>query len=131
MTTSNDPRGVATLISDLTQQVSTLVQTELKLLRAEIYEKLDQLGSGAAEVTAGAICLLAALIVLLQAVVVALVKAGLGAGWASLLVGVVVAALGLFLIWRGKSNLSTSNLMPERTQEQLRRDADVAKEQVP
>ena len=130
MTPNSDSRGVATLISDLAQQTSTLIQTELKLLRAEFYEKVGQLGSGAAEVAAGAICLLAALLVLLQALVVALVKTGLGAGWASLLVGVVVAVFGVILIWRGKSNLSSANLAPERTQDQLRRDAQVVKEQV-
>jgi hypothetical protein len=42
--TAGSDGGIATLISDLAQQGSTLVQTELKLLRAEVYEKLGQMG---------------------------------------------------------------------------------------
>lgn len=131
MSAQTDPRSVPTLISDLTQQVATLIQTEIRLLRAEISEKLGQLGSGAAEVGAGAICLLAALMVLLQALVIGVSKIGdMGMGWASLIVGVLVAILGAILVKAGTNNLSPSNLTPERTQEQLRRDAMVAKEQL-
>lgn len=131
MSMSTDPRSVPTLISDLAQQVTTLMQTEVRLLRAEMSEKLGQLGSGAAEVAAGAICLLAALLVLLQALVVGVAQIGdMGVGWASLIVGVVIAVIGALLVKAGSSNLSPSNLAPERTQEQLKRDAQVAKEQV-
>jgi hypothetical protein len=142
MSVNSDPRSVPTLISDLAQQVTTLMQTEVRLLRAEMSEKLGQLGSGAAEVAAGAICLLAALLVLLQALVIAIARigadpadpaiqnSGIGMGWASLIVGVVVAGIGAFLVRNGTKNLSPSNLTPERTQEQLSRDAQVVKEQI-
>ena len=131
MSVSTDPRSVPALISDLAQQVTTLMQTEVRLLRAEMSEKLGQLGSGAAEVAAGAICLLAALMVLLQALVIGVSRIGdMGMGWASLIVGVVVAVIGAVLVKTGTSNLSPSNLTPERTQEQLKRDAQVAKEQM-
>ncbi|TIP55638.1 phage holin family protein, partial [Mesorhizobium sp.] len=61
MTNNQESRGLATLVSDLAQQVTTLLQTESRLLRAEISEKISKAGSGAAEILAGAICLLAAL----------------------------------------------------------------------
>ncbi|TKB96621.1 MAG: phage holin family protein, partial [Mesorhizobium sp.] len=95
MTDNQDTRSLTTLVSDLAQQVTTLLQTESRLLRAEISEKLSRAGAGAVEVMGGVICLLAALMVLLQALVIALASAGLGAGWSSLLVGVVVAVLGV------------------------------------
>jgi hypothetical protein len=125
-----DERSLATLISDLAQQGSTLVRTEAKLLRAELSEKAAALGSGAIEVGAGAICLLAALMVLLQALVIALANAGLGAGWSSLLVGVVVAAFGAVLVRNGSAKFDPSELNPDRTTDQLKRDARVIKEQV-
>ena len=78
----------------------------------------------------GVICLIAALIVLLQALIIALAKAGLGAGWSSLLVGVVVAGLGLVLLRAGTKMLSPSELNPDRTEEQLKRDVRVVKDQV-
>ncbi|RUU48971.1 phage holin family protein, partial [Mesorhizobium sp. M6A.T.Ca.TU.002.02.2.1] len=35
MTNNQESRGLATLVSDLSQQVTTLLQTESRLLRAE------------------------------------------------------------------------------------------------
>ena len=130
MTMSPDDRSVPTLLSDLAQQASALVQTEVRLLRVELSEKLALMGTGGAEVLAGALCLLAALLILLQALVIALANLGLGPGWASLLVGIVVAALGAFLVRNGSAQLSPSNLTPTRMQEQISRDLRVAKEQL-
>ncbi|MER9210228.1 phage holin family protein, partial [Mesorhizobium sp. M0771] len=91
---------------------------------------LTKAGAGAAEVLGGAICLLAALLVLLQALIIALTRAGLGAGWSSLLVGVVVAVLGVILLRTGTASMAPSELTPDRTQGQLKRDASAIKEQV-
>jgi len=93
-------------------------------------EKLGQVKNGAIEMVAGSICLLAALLVLLQALIVALADLGLGAAWASLLVGVVVAILGVILFRMGSSNIAAENLAPERTQAQLDRDVRAVKEQI-
>ncbi|MER9328645.1 phage holin family protein [Mesorhizobium sp. M0488] len=125
-----DNRSLAMLVSDLAQQVTTLLQTEGRLLRAELAEKASNAGAGAVEVLGGAICLIAALVVLLQALVIALASAGLGPGWSSLLVGVVVAGLGVILLRTGKASMNASELTPERTQDQLKRDARVIKEQL-
>ena len=130
MNDASDGRGLGTLVSDLAQQLTTLLKTEGNLLRAEISENAKKAGAGAIEVLGGAILLLAALMVLLQALVIALAEAGLGAGWASLLVGVVVAVVGIILLKKGSAGLSPSELTPTRTAEQLKRDARVAKDQV-
>jgi hypothetical protein len=130
MSADQDGRSLATLVSDLAQQVTNLLQTEGRLLRAEVSEKAAKAGAGAVEVLAGALCLLAALMVLLQALVIALANAGLGAGWSSLLVGIVVAVLGVFLLRSGTASMAPSELAPDRTQEQLKRDARVIKDQV-
>jgi len=130
MTPGQDDRSLVGLISDLSQQVTSLLQTEGKLLRTELYEKAEQAGTGAAEVLGGAICLMAALLILLQALVIALANAGLGAGWSSLIVGLVVAALGAFLVRNGASNMKPSQLTPDRTTDQFKRDATVIKDQI-
>ena len=67
--------------------------------------------------------------ILLQALVAALAEAGLGFGWASLIVGLAVAFVGLILVLRGKAKISASELAPSRTTEQLRKDANLAREQ--
>jgi len=130
MAENTDTRSLVTLVGDLAQQVTQLLQTEGKLLRAEMTEKLTKAGAGAIEVLGGAICLLAALLVLLQALVIALAQAGLGAGWSSLLVGVIVAILGVVLMRNGSANMKPSDLTPERTQDQFKRDVRAVKEQL-
>jgi len=129
MTPDKDSRSIPALFSDLVQQLSTLVQTEGKLLRSELSQSAHKLGSGAMEVGAGALLLLAALMILLQALIVALSNLGLDPAWASLLVGVVVAVIGAILVKRGTANMAPSELTPDRTAEQLRKDAALAQEQ--
>ena len=61
--------------------------------------------------------------------IVALTNLGMGAGWASLLVGVVVGIVGLVLLQNGRSLLK-EGIVPKRTQAQVQRDAEMLKEQV-
>lgn len=124
-----DPRSVPQLLGDLTREVTTLVRKEVQLIRAEFSEKVTQLEVGAGSVAAGAICLLVALNVLAGALVIALTEF-MGAGWAALLVGVVLAVLGAVLVKKGASNLSPSELVPERTAHQVSQDATMLREQV-
>jgi len=130
MNGNDEGRGVMGLVSDLADQASTLVRTEFRLLRTEMSEKFDQVKNGTIEVIAGAICLLVALMVLVQALIIALAEMGLGGGWASLLVGVVLAVLGYIMVKAGSSNMSAANLTPDRTQNQLSQDARAVKEQM-
>ena len=78
----------------------------------------------------GVVLALAALMVLLQALVIGISEAGVPPGWASLIVGVVVAIIAYVLIHKGTSDLKASNLAPDRTMGSLKRDAQVVKEQV-
>lgn len=129
MTPDKDNRSIPNLFSDLVQQLSALVQTEGRLLRSELSQSAHRVGNGAMEVAAGAMLLLAALIVLLQALIAAIVNMGLDPAWASLLIGIVVAVIGAVLVKRGTANMSPSEMAPNRTTDQLRKDAALAKEQ--
>lgn len=128
MSDPQDTRGVGTLIGDLVEQTTTLVQTEIRLLRSEISDKFKVAVGGITEILAGALLLMVALLVLVQALVVALAT-WLGAGWASLLVGVVIAVVGFVLVRQGTANLDPSTLAPDQTTDQLAKDAAVVKEQ--
>lgn len=122
-------RSIPQLLSDFTSDFTNLLRKESELVRAEFSEKLGQLARGGGEMAAGAICLLAALLVLLQALVIALSKL-MDPAWASLLVGVVVAIVGVVLLRAGAKTAQVSNLKPDRTVRQLEKDAQLAKEQV-
>jgi hypothetical protein len=129
MNHASDPRSVPQLLTDLLGEVTTLFRKEAQLVRAELSEKVSQLQIGAGSALAGAICLLVALNILAGALVIALSEI-MGAGWAALLVGVVIAAIGVVLLKKGASDLSPSNLTPDRTMQQVTRDANLVREQV-
>ncbi len=135
-----DTRSVPQLLSDLARELTTLFRKEGQLIRAELSEKTSQLVVGLGEMAAGAICLLVSLNVLAGALVVAIARigadqadpaiqdSGIGLGWASLIVGVLLAIIGAVLVKRGTSNMS--HLTPERTVNQVSQDATMVKEQV-
>jgi len=136
-----DTRSVPQLLSDLARELTTLFRKEGQLIRAELSEKASQLVVGLGEAAAGAICLLVSLNVLAGALVVAIARigsnhaadpaiqdSGIGLGWASLIVGVLLAVIGAILLKRGASNMS--NLTPERSVNQVSQDANLVKEQV-
>jgi hypothetical protein len=140
MSQTSDPRSVPQLLSDLARELTTLFKKEGQLIRAELSEKTSQLTVGLGEMAAGAICLLVSLNVLAAALVVAISRigaeqadpaiqdTGIGMGWASLIVGVILAVIGALLVKRGTSNMT--NLTPERTVNQVSQDANLVKEQV-
>ena len=135
-----DPRSVPQLLSDLAKELTTLFKKEGQLIRAELSEKASKVGVGVGEVAAGAICLLVALNVLAAALVVAIARigadqadpaiqsSGIGVGWASLIVGVLLAIIGAVLVRRGTSQMT--DLTPERTVNQVSQDANLVKDQV-
>lgn len=129
MADSADARSFGQLLSDLGGDLARLVRGEAELIRAELQSKGKVLAKAGAEMAAGAILLLAALMILLQALVLALSKI-MDPVWASLLVGVAVAAVGLMVVRAGAKAAQASNLAPERAQAQFRKDAQLLKEQV-
>jgi len=145
MSQPTDPRGtdqrsVPQLLSDLARELSTLFRKESQLIRAELSEKATKLGVGVGEAAAGAICLLVALNVLAAALVVAIARigadandpaiqqSGIGMGWASLIVGILLAVIGAILLKRATTNMT--KLTPERTVHQVSQDANMVKEHV-
>ncbi len=127
-----EPRSLPDLVVHALRETSELVQTETRLIRSEISDKITQIELGGGSILAGAICLLVALLTLTAALVSAIAKIGepdLGAGWAALIVGVVIAVIGVVLLMKGKKELAPGNLMPNRTTNQLSKDAKLAKEQ--
>ncbi len=119
-------RSITDLIPELGTEVVRLMKSEADLLRAEIDDKVQRMETAIGSMAAGGILLLAALLVLLQAIIVALTKAGLGAGWASLLVGVVTAAVGAALLGFGSSK--TGKLTPRRSVDEAQKTVDMLKE---
>jgi hypothetical protein len=64
-----DDRSLGTLFSDLTRESTTRVQHEVALARAEISEKVSQVGNGLASLIIGGFVLFAGLLKLLDAAI--------------------------------------------------------------
>jgi xanthine/uracil permease len=121
-----DARTLPELVSQLTTDLATLVRKESELVRTEMTEKLHVAGKAAGEIVAGGIFVLAALGVLLAALVAALAEY-MHPAFAALIVGVVVAVVGIVLIRAGLKMLKPENLKPDRTARQLQKDAQLVK----
>lgn len=130
MATSPEARSIGELLRDLASDSASLVQQEFALARAEAEAKLHQMIMAAIELLVGALVAFAALIILLDAGVYSLAEAGLQRWLAALIVGGVVAVIGLLLVRKGQNDLSATRLAPERTAANLRKDLDLVKEQV-
>jgi hypothetical protein len=126
-------RSLISLFSDLWRETSTLVHNEAELAKAELSEKVSQLGTGAAEIAIGGAIVFAGFIVLLLAAAngLMLVLPQEHATWlAPLIVGLAVMVLGLIALARGRHEIKARSLAPQRTLDSLRRDGRMVKEHV-
>jgi uncharacterized membrane protein YqjE len=114
-------RSLATLLSDLAGETVELFRQELALFKAELQEKLNRAGSGAAALAAAALIAFSAWLFLLLAAVFALaIVVPLWA--AALIVGVLVLVIAGVLALYGRNRLRADALTPERTLRSLRED---------
>jgi hypothetical protein len=130
MDVQRDERSLGQLFSDLSRQLSTLVRQEIDLARTEVTTKASAATRDAALMGVGGALAYAGLLVLLGAAVLLLVEIGLDPWLAALIVGVVVAGIGGFLVMRGRDGIQKTDLAPKRTVETLKDDAEWAKERI-
>ena len=100
---------------------------ELRLARAELDQKLHRLIIAAVLLLGGALVAFAGLVVVLQGIAAALALA-LPVWAASLIVGVVIVAVGSIFAWSGLRMISLKALVPIRTVDSLHKDVGVLKE---
>jgi len=132
-TPPREGRSLIALFSDLWRETSTLVHEEAELAKAEMSEKVSQVGTGVAAIAIGGAIIFAGFIVLLFAAVngLAMMLPPDHAEWlAPLIVGLAVMVLGFVALAKGRSELKTSNLKPERSMQSLRQDTELVKEHV-
>jgi uncharacterized membrane protein YqjE len=117
--------SLAEIAVTVLREVTTLVHTELRLLRTEIVEKLTATGISAALMAVGAFLVLAALVLLLQAAIAAFVAYGFSWLSAILIVAAMTLVAGAALLWVGIRGVRAERLAPSKTLNQLQKDANV------
>ncbi len=117
------------LFSSLTNDLSQLVRSEMELARVEIREEAGKAGKAAGMLGGGAVAALVALILLTSAAAWGLAEV-VDAGWAFLIVGVVIGAVAAVLAMSGRRKLAEVRPVPDQTVDTLKEDARWARAQV-
>jgi|SwirhisoilCB2_FD_contig_81_557310_length_901_multi_2_in_0_out_0_2 Putative Actinobacterial Holin-X, holin superfamily III len=125
-----DDRSFSDLLADALNRLTTLVRTEIQLARTEISLKISKAATGIAMVMGSAAFAISGLVLILLAIAAWLDNAGLSRGVSNLIAGILGALVSAGLAWAGLQRLRADQLAPNRTMEQLQRDAMAAKEQL-
>jgi uncharacterized membrane protein YqjE len=121
-------RSLGELFADLSRETSTLVRQEVDLAKTELTHKAASVGKDVGFLLTGAAVVYAGFLALVACAIIALAYA-LPWWLAALIVGIVVAAIGGFLVMRGIDDLKGQDLAPRQTLQSLKEDATWAKDQ--
>ena len=118
------------LFADALSQMTVLFETEIRLVRTEISEKISFALKAVVALLVAAVLGLAGLFIILFGIVQVVIALGVVTWLAYFIVGIVIAAIGGVAALFGMRRLSAENLMPARSMDQLGKDATIVKEQV-
>ncbi len=130
MSTQSDLGTISTLLGDALSQSAKLFQNEVDLAKAELGEKLQQVGWAIGFFAAAAVLVIPALVMALFALSAALMEAGWSQPSSYLVSAVVAAAVAGALFAVGLNRLDARNLAPRETMRQLEKDKVTVKEMV-
>ena len=108
-------RTLGQLVADATQDMSTIVRSEITLAKTEITADAKQAGKGAGMFAGAGVMGFLGVVLLLFAVVYGLVAAGLSVWLSFLIVAVVLFVVAGILGLVGKKTVSKVKGKPERT----------------
>lgn len=123
-------RSIGDLFGDLSREMSTLFRQEVQLAKVEMTQKATETGKNVAFIAVGGFVAYAGLLALIATLVIILATAGLPWWAASLLVTVVVLAIGGVLVMQGLNRLKQSSLAPTQTMQTLKEDQQFIKDRV-
>jgi uncharacterized membrane protein YgcG len=121
--------GLRRALGDFLTDLADLVQKEIRLARAEVFEKISVRLQAVAWMGVAGVLALVTILFVLEGIVFALIAWGLSPYLSCLLVAAFLAALALILFSYGRSLLA-EDLLPSRTARQLNQDVKTAKEQL-
>jgi uncharacterized membrane protein YqjE len=122
-------QSLGELFGTLTSDLSELVRSEMELARVEIREEAAKAGRAAGLLGAGGLIAYLGLGLMAMAAAWGLAEV-VDAGWAFLIVGLVIAAIGVVVLMKGRDRLREVRPVPEETVETLKEDARWARAQV-
>ena len=127
MTTKTDLRAISHLFGDALSQFSKLFQNEVDLAKAELGEKVQQIGGAVGLIAASAVLVIPAIVMALFALSAALIAGGWSQPVSYLISAIVAALLAGILFAVGMNRLDARHLAPRETLRQLEKDKDTVK----
>lgn len=122
-------RSVPELVASVATDLADLMRKESELLRTELSQKISTAQKAALGIGAGAVMLLGAFLSLLAAAVIGLSYV-IPAALAAAVVAAVTGLIGVILVAVAAKKTQPSELRPEHFTEQVRRDAQMIREQM-
>lgn len=128
-TTPGADRSLGDLFSELSRETSTLVRQEVALAKTELTAKATQVGKDVGFLAAGGAVAYAGLLAIIAGIII-LIGDLIDNMWLSaLIVGLIIAGIGYYLVQKGLSDLKNANLAPEQTIESLKENKEWVQEQ--
>lgn len=128
-TTPGADRSLGELFSELSRETSTLVRQEVALARTELTAKASQVGRDVGFLAMGGAVAYAGLLAIIAGIII-LIGDLIDNMWLSaLIVGLIIAGIGYYLVQKGLSDLKNANLAPEQTIESLKENKEWVQEQ--
>jgi uncharacterized membrane protein YqjE len=124
----NGNQTIQGLVGEALRESTDLAQKEFTLFRTEVSQNIRTLFMGLAMVVVAAIFAIAAVMLLTESLVEWLATVVSSEALAALIVGGVLALIAIGLGLWGRSAMTSSSLMPQRTMRSLKRDAEVLSE---
>jgi hypothetical protein len=126
MEMSESERSIAELFRQLSREIGTLLRQESELARTEIRQKAGQVAAAGVAFGSGGLVCFAGFLILLQALVAWLAGVLDSTALAALVVGGAALLVGVGLVLLGRNRLRAETLVPRKTVESLRQDAELA-----
>ena len=124
-----DDRTVGQMFAELSRETRTLIQQEVQLAKTELSEKATKMAKGAGMIIGGILVAYGGLLAVLAAIVLVLIAFGLPPWIGALLGGGLAAGIGYLLVRSGVAALKPQGLVPRKTIETLKEDAQWVKAQ--
>lgn len=116
---AGDDRSIGELFGELTREITQLVKQEMNLAKTEMSHKFSSVGKNVGFLAAGGMIAYAGFLALLAALILILGQVGLPMWASALLVGLLVTAIGGFLVKKGIDAFKQEDLVPHETLESL------------
>jgi uncharacterized membrane protein YqjE len=126
-TATDTDRSIGTIVKELMENISTLLRSEIALLKWELKDTAAKLGGGAAFFAAAVCVAIFGLGFLFVTIVLGLVALGVPPWLSALIVTVVLFLTAGVLALLGKRRFAAAEFVPKQSMDQIKSDIEMIK----